>query len=124
MNDEIRTLLVAAENAVEKSVKYSKTAFSISWLWCVLSVLSVAAAVAYFLLGGWHLAAAGASLAVASLVADRLYYRYYRAALEEAYKLDRLVHMAALVYRLDQLMAETEKEIEEMEQILKKASAD
>ena len=38
----------------------------------------------------------------------------------EAYRLERLVYMATLVYELNQLTAEMEKEIEEMEQMLKK----
>jgi len=122
MSDVLEALFEEVEEAVDKVVRCGRAAGFISLFEIVLLASSALAVVAYLMLHGWYFAAVGGAFAAASLGVDRLRYRYYRKTLYEADKLKRLVRMAALAIRLDHLTAEIEKEIEEMERMLKKTA--
>jgi hypothetical protein len=118
MSDALEALFEEMEETADRAVRYGRVAGFMSALKTVLLASAVLAVVAYIALHDWYFAVAGGGLAVASLVADKLYRNYYREALTTVDRLKGLARMVAITSRLDQLTAETE--IEEVERILKK----
>jgi hypothetical protein len=118
--DELKVVFDAMEDAAEKVLRYGRASGFLSALNIVLLGSSVVAVVVYLLIGGWYFGVAGGGLAAASLAAGRLSDRYYRKALEEFERLEKLTYTAALIIKLDETLKKTEKAVEELERELKK----
>jgi hypothetical protein len=123
MSDEIKGLLAAMEDAEKKSLMYSRAAKLLSMLEIALVALTAMTVATYLLLLRdvyWQLIYISAALAVAAIVADRLYCRYYYKAIKESDRLERLAYVASLSIRFDVTAAKLEKEIEGLKQELRK----
>jgi len=118
-DDKSHWFLATMEDAMKTSLKYCRVASFLFALEIVLLVMATIAVVMYFLIGGWQPAVAGATLSVVSIVAGRLHSRYHYKTFKEVNRLKRLMHVAALYVELDLLLVKVEKEVEELEQLLR-----
>jgi hypothetical protein len=114
------------KEAAEKYTKYSRVAaimFALEDVLLLSSFVLVVASVVLYLLYDvfyWQLVSVGMAAVAAAYIADRLSTHYYRKALEEVSRLERLAPVAALAIEFDKIVAKLEKEIDELGQELKK----
>jgi len=125
MSGEVNALLVAAEEMERRCRRYSRVGALLSSLFFVLSVAAVHAlstsVATYLLHGNYQLPlAAGAAFATAACVTYVLSDVYRYKAVKAARQACVFRRTAETVAEIDRIMAKLEKEIDELEQELKK----
>ena len=121
---EVKALLAAAEETEERYRRYSRVADMLDRLTLPLyipaSAVTVAGLVAYLLYGIQHVAAIGLALWIVNYARLILYVVSGYMAVKAARRACVFRRTAEVVAEIDRIMAKLEKEIDELEQELKK----
>jgi len=124
MNDEVRPLLAAAEETERRYRRYSRVADMLDRLTLALYipafVITVTGLVAHLLYGMSQAVIAGLALWIAGYATYILRDVYSGRAIKAARQACVFRHTAEAVAEIDRIMAKLEKEVDELEQELKK----
>ena len=118
--DVLRRLILEMGVVAERGLRYSRTASFLLTLEIVLHISAVVATVVSVVYPHPQLVVTCVALWVATLVATILHDRYRIAILKEFDKLAKLARFVALSVKIDELLAKLEREVDELEQELKK----
>jgi hypothetical protein len=96
MAEPLTALLEEVEEGLMRSLRYSRLASYLATVEVVLLAVAVAAVAAYFVLYVYMLTVAAFALVAVAYVIDKLSNRYYKMALDEMEKVDKIARIIAL----------------------------